>query len=209
MHPQDDQRAYLITESRAIYTTSNQGTDWYRIDAPTDPNTVSATDGLKFHPTRPEWLIWHGTESCSDDDKAADCRVVAHYSKNRGSSWTKIDDYVQTCSWGRDIKFKIDETIIICHAYRDKAGNQRVGIDINNPTQLVIGRDFFKKKTVVFDSGVVGFATFEEYMVVAAVSVLCFASVHVLSASTDVGHRIISSHGYIERCRFCSSSLST
>lgn len=121
---------------------------------------------LDFHPTRPEWIIWAGSENCKDD-QSAECKGVAHYSTDSGRNWHFIDNYVRICSWGRDLKFKIDERVIFCEAYRDKKGSQRSAQ--NNPMQFIRGENYYGKKSVLFDQGVVGFATFEEYMVVAQV----------------------------------------
>jgi hypothetical protein len=149
MHPSNKDRAFLIT----------------------DPN-VLGLDSLKFHPDEPDWLIWHGSAQCSSTAADADepCHTVAHYSRNGGTTWNHIDDYVNSCSWGRDVRFKIDKTVIVCSGHRDHTGNQRTGLDLSNPTTFTVGRNFYDKKTVPFPSGVVGYATFEEYMVVAVVS---------------------------------------
>lgn len=79
-----------------------------------------------------------------------------------------IDEYVRICSWGRDKSLKLDEKIIFCESYRDKSGSQRGVLAGDNPLQLVAGDAFYSWKRVVFPS-IIGFATFEEYMVVAEV----------------------------------------
>ena len=85
------------------------------------------------------------------------------------------------CSWGRDKSLKLDEMIIFCESYRDKKGSQRAVYADNNPLQLVSGELFYTNKKVLFSS-IVGFATFEQYMVVAEVSPRHTALVH----GTDV-----------------------
>jgi hypothetical protein len=92
---------------------------------------------------------------------------VAHYSKDNGRYWNKIDDYVRVCSWARDKKFKVDERIIFCQAYQHKRGSQKAMV--NNPLQMIEGRNFYSEKKKIFDS-IVGFATFEEFMVVAQIA---------------------------------------
>ncbi|SCV67566.1 BQ2448_5177 [Microbotryum intermedium] len=164
MHAHAKDRAYLITDTRTVYYTSDQGVTWNTFTAPTDPNGLGIPL-LDFHPLRSDWLIWTGQQSCADPDSMS-CRGIAHYTKNNGRSWDKIDEYVRVCSWGRDKQLHIDEKIIFCESYRDKTGNQRTAFSRNNPLQLVSGDNFFSSRKVVFPS-VVGFATFEQYMVVA------------------------------------------
>ena len=173
MHPHDHERAFLVTESRVVFYTNNQGADWKQFNAPTDPNFMGI-DPIKFHSEEPDWIIWHGSEMCSstsgDAENVDPCHAVAHYSKNGGMTWTHIEDYIMSCAWARDRRFLVDKKTIICHGYRDHTGNQRSGLESGNALQFVIGRNFYEQKSVVFQSGVVGYATFEEYMVIAVVS---------------------------------------
>ncbi|GAA5949701.1 hypothetical protein JCM10213_001361 [Rhodosporidiobolus nylandii] len=164
MHTYSRDRAYLITEGRKVHYTTDKGASWNTFTAPTDPNGLGIPL-LDFHPLRPDWLIWTGQLNCGDGDSST-CRAVAHYTKDNGRSWTKLDEYVRICSWGRDKKLKIDEKVVFCESYRDKKGSQRAVYANNNPLQLVAGEAFYTKKKVLFEQ-IVGFATFEEYMVVA------------------------------------------
>ncbi|SCZ93735.1 BZ3500_MvSof-1268-A1-R1_Chr6-3g08852 [Microbotryum saponariae] len=164
MHAYAKDRAYLITDTRTVYYTSDRGITWNTFTAPTDPNGLGIPL-LDFHPLRSDWLIWTGQQSCTDPDSTS-CRIIAHYTKNNGRSWDKIDEYVRVCSWGRDKRLHIDEKIIFCESYRDKTGPQRAAYNRNNPLQLISGENFYTNRKVVFPS-VVGFATFEQYMVVA------------------------------------------
>lgn len=166
MHTYSRDRAYLITNSRTVHYTTDKGLNWYTFTAPSDPNSLGIPL-LDFHPLHSDWLIWTGQEDCADSSSTK-CRAVAHYTKNNGRSWEKIDEYVRICTWGRDKKLRIDEKIIFCESYRDKKGSQRSVYADHNPLQLVSGEYFYTHKTVLFEE-IVGFATFEEYMVVAEV----------------------------------------
>ncbi|ORY88169.1 putative signal sequence binding protein [Leucosporidium creatinivorum] len=166
MHAYSKDRAYLITESRTVHYTTDKGNSWNTFTAPNDPNSLGIPL-LDFHPLRPDWLIWTGQQSCSETD-STNCRAIAFYTKDNGRNWYKVDEYVRICSWGRDKKLRIDEKIIFCESYRDKKGSQRAVYANNNPLQLVAGDYFYSNKKVLFPS-IVGFATFEEYMVVAEI----------------------------------------
>lgn len=167
MHAYSRDRAYLITESRQVHYTTDKGNSWNVFTAPAEPNSLGAPL-LDFHPLRADWLIWTGMKDCGQAD-SANCRAVAYYTKDNGRNWNQIDEYVRVCSWGRDKSFRVDEKIIFCESYRDKKGSQRNVYTDNNPLQLVSGPNFYSKKQIVFPS-IVGFATFEQYMVVAEVS---------------------------------------
>jgi len=161
MHPYFRKRAYLVGSSRTVWWTPDAGTSWRSFDMPTDANGLGL-DLLDFHPRRDNWLIFTGSRDCSSS-LSTNCRAVAFYSRDDGYSWTEIESYVRTCSWGRDTAFKIDERVIFCESYRDKQGSQR-SLDNNNPLQLVYGGDLYGQKRTVFTS-IIGFATFAEYMV--------------------------------------------
>ncbi|GAA5963481.1 hypothetical protein JCM3765_006251 [Sporobolomyces pararoseus] len=168
-HTYSKDRAYLVaTESRKIYYTLDKGTNWKSFETPQDPNGFGIPL-LDFHPLRPDWLIFTGQLDCGAGNSGDDskCRAVSYYSKDHGKNWNKLEEYVRVCSWARDKKLKLDEKIIFCESYRDKKGSQRSVYSQNNPLQLIEGDYFYGgTKKVVFES-IVGFATFEEYMVVA------------------------------------------
>ncbi|GAA6013403.1 hypothetical protein JCM11491_006065 [Sporobolomyces phaffii] len=166
MHTYARSRAYLVTDSpsRQIYYTTDRAQTWKSFNAPAEPNGFGIPL-LDFHPLREDWLIWTGQQGCAPADDSQ-CRAVSYYTKNNGRDWYQIDEYVRVCSWARDKKLKLDEKIIFCESYRDKKGSQRSVYANNNPLQLVEGDYFFQNKKTRFES-IVGFATFEEYMVVA------------------------------------------
>ena len=169
MHAYNRERSYLITETRTVHFSIDKGSTWHTFEAPADPNGLGIPV-LDFHPINPDWLIWTGQIDCGETDSQT-CRAVAYFTKDNGRSWSKLDEYVRVCSWGRDKKLRIDEKIIFCESYRDKKGSQRAVYQNNNPLQLVAGEYFYSRKKVLFDN-IVGFATFEEYMVAAQVSIL-------------------------------------
>lgn len=179
MHTYAKDRAYLITESSDVHYTTDKGASWNKFTAPSMPNSLGIPL-LDFHPIRPDWLIWTGMAACEQSD-SKNCRAIAYYTKDNGRHWYKIDEYVRICSWGRDKALRLDEKIIFCESYRDKKGSQRSVYADNNPLQLVSGEFFYGTKKVLFPS-IVGFATFEEYMVVAEVR--CRSAVLLLQQLT-------------------------
>jgi hypothetical protein len=168
MHGYSNERAYLLTETRTVHYTTDRAASWNTFEAPDAPNSFGIPL-LDFHPLRSDWLIWTGQRDCEEDGSTSRCRAVAQYTKDNGRNWNMIDEYVRICSWGRDKALKLDEKIIFCESYRDKSGTQRGVFSLDNPLQLIAGDVFYSNKRIVFPS-IIGFATFEEYMVVAEVS---------------------------------------
>lgn len=165
MHAFADDRAYLLTDTRKIYYTTDTGRSWLSFTAPMDPNTLGIPI-LEFHPTKADWLIFTGSTDCTST-LSTKCHAVAYYSTNHGRSWTQIEKYVKNCAWARDKRLKIDEREIICESYKNKKGSQ-ISAEYN-PLELVAGANYYSKKIKLFDA-VVGFASFSEYLLVAEVS---------------------------------------
>lgn len=164
MHTYAADRAYLVTNQRKIYYTTDTGRSWNTISTPMDANNLDISI-LSFHPTKPDWLIYTGSVDCQST-LSTSCHAVAFYSTNHGRSWKKIDEYVRGCVWARDARLRIDEREILCESYKIKKGSQ-VGGD-HNPLEFIAGSDYYSKKVKLFDA-IVGFATFSEYLLVAQV----------------------------------------
>lgn len=164
MHSFAPERAYLITNTRTMYYTTDTGRSWNTFTVPAEPNNFGI-NMLDFHPTRADWIIWTGSIDCTAT-LSTNCRAVAYYSTDHGRRWKKIEDYVRTCAWARDSRLKIDEREIICESYRNKKGSQKSGD--YNPLELIAGSNYYSRKITLFES-VVGFATFSEYLLVAQV----------------------------------------
>ncbi|SAM85571.1 related to VPS10 domain-containing receptor SorCS1 precursor [Ustilago bromivora] len=163
LHAYDNKRGYLVTAGQRVYYTTNQGASWEWFTAPLPANGLGAAI-LDFHPDKSDWLIWTGSRDCTFSI-GKDCHAEAWYSDSNGRKWEKVETYVRTCSWGRDKKLKMDPRTIFCESYTDKQGNQRE-FTASNRLQLIRGNEFYRKKTRVFDA-IVGFAVFQQYLVVA------------------------------------------
>jgi hypothetical protein len=164
MHAFSNERAYLITNTKKIYYTTDTGRSWLSFQAPIDPNNLGVAI-LDFHPTKPDWLIFTGSVDC-DSTFSTSCRAVAYYSTDHGRRWKKIEEYVRACTWARSARLKIDEREILCESYQTKSGSQNSGE--YNPIEFIAGQGYYSKKIKLFDS-VVGFASFSEYLLVAQV----------------------------------------
>ncbi|KAJ7436099.1 vacuolar protein sorting/targeting protein 10 [Mycena galericulata] len=161
-HKYSSGRAYLITNTKKFYTTTDSGRTWNPYTAPTPPNTFRA-QVLRFHPDSDK-LIWTGNRDC-DGPFAHNCHAEAQYSRDNGRKWTFVENYVVNCAWAREMKLNADLTEIWCESYRDKVGSQIV-FGLENPLALVEGSSYFTKKQTLFNQ-VIGFAKFSEFLIVA------------------------------------------
>lgn len=166
-HAYSNDRAYLITNTKQYYYTTDTGKTWNPLDAPLPPNTFGLFI-LHFHPSQSDYLIWTGSSNC-ENPFTGNCHVETFYSRDNGRDWYDIDKYVRNCAWARDAELLVDPNQIICESYETKQGDQRA-FTVSNPLQLIGGSDFYTKKTKLFDH-VVGFAKFAEYLIVAEVSI--------------------------------------
>ncbi|THH04806.1 hypothetical protein EW145_g5251 [Phellinidium pouzarii] len=121
MHKYSHDRAYLITNSKTYYYTTDAGRGWNELQAPLVPNTFGQVS-MHFHSTVSDYLIWVGNNDC--EDHAEKCHVEAYYSINHGRTWDFIEEYVRNCAWARDVELKIDSSQVICESYKEKRGNQ-------------------------------------------------------------------------------------
>jgi hypothetical protein len=181
VHAYSSERAYLITNKRKIYYTTDTGKSWYYISTPMDPNNLNIPI-LDFHPTKADWLIYTGSTDCTST-LSTNCRAVAYYSTDHGRNWKKIEEYVKQCAWARDARLKVDEKEILCESYKNKKGSQNS--PEYNPLELIAGSNYYSKKQKVFDD-IVGFATFAEYLLVAQLNAM--AGTLTLQVSLDGYH---------------------
>ncbi|KIJ65382.1 hypothetical protein HYDPIDRAFT_88076 [Hydnomerulius pinastri MD-312] len=161
MHTHTNERAYLLTDTSKVIYTTDGGRFWHEFNAPSPPNSFHAAV-LRFQP-RSDLLIWIGNVGC--EGAGQNCRAQAHYSRDNGRNWDFVEDYVVNCDWARDDELRIDPTQILCESYENKQGSQLM-FGKENALQLISGRDYFGKKTKLFEH-VVGFTKFSEFLIVA------------------------------------------
>lgn len=78
LHAYASDRAYLITDSRRVFYTTDTGKNWYTFTAPSDPNGLNIPI-LDFHRRKSDWLIWTGQVDCGSMSSTS-CRAISHYS---------------------------------------------------------------------------------------------------------------------------------
>lgn len=165
-HAHDKQRAFIVSDSQAVFYTTDGGVHWQWFSAPLAPNVFGLAP-LDFHPTQPDWLIWTGSRGCETPGGA--CHTEAYYSLNNGRQWSRFDTYVRKCAWLRDTHFAAADTrAILCESHTEKKGSQPLAARPERTLQLVLGNDLYRKKHVLFEK-VLGFSVFEEFLHVAEV----------------------------------------
>lgn len=167
-HPFQYNHVYFLTNKNKIHYTKDRGHTFGEIDAP--PHLPNAR-GLDFHPTRHDWIIWHGEKDCSD---RLHCHSTAHYTISGGEMWLPLKAYSGTCKWIRGKAKDLPEKLIFCeHEAKEGDANQ-------DTMELLSSSTFFVDQTKHFDK-IIGYATMQEFIVVAGVkddnSLKAFASV--------------------------------
>lgn len=169
MHRFSPDRAYLITDKKKFYFTTDTGKSWYHLETPVVPN-IFGVPVLSFNPKDSDTLIYTGSEGC-ENGFSGNCHAVAYYTRKNGRDWKQVEKYVRNCQWARDHDLKVDPTEIVCESYKTKKGVQPRAPNALNAPELITGMNYYSKKKKVFDS-VIGYAKFSEYLVVAEVRIL-------------------------------------
>jgi hypothetical protein len=191
LHAHASDRAYLITDSRRVFYTTDTGKNWYTFTPPSDPNGLNIPI-LDFHPRKADWLIWTGQVDCGSLSSTS-CRAISHYSPcpltaststfslhaltfrpspssrqgtDNGRNWREIESYVKSCTWAKVQRSAVDERMIICESFVKKSGSQRSNAWATK--SLTVGENYYSRKTEAFKS-IVGYTTFSEYLIVAEV----------------------------------------
>ncbi|KAF9236579.1 hypothetical protein BU15DRAFT_49827 [Melanogaster broomeanus] len=181
MHTHMNQLAYLITDSDKFFYTTDGGRDWHSLSAPSPPNSFGVAV-LRFQPCS-DYLIWVGNVGCAGT--AGNCWAEAQFLRDNGQSRNFIEDYVVNCDWARNDEHLVDWMQIIWESYRNKQGSQSA-FGRDNVLQLISGRDYFDKKTKLFEH-VIGFTKFSEFLIIAEVRSLDHDA---LSTQADVGNAL-------------------
>jgi hypothetical protein len=161
---------YFVTNTDALYYTNDRGMTFKKLKVPVPPNK-HRLPFLEFHPNKKNWLIWHGQKDCTDPLR---CHTAAYYTTSEGEEWHTLKPYSGACKWFRGKQTSTPNKLIFCE-HEAKEG------DVSPDTmELLSSVNFFEDEKTHFDR-IKGFATVEEFVVVAGVkddnSLQAFASV--------------------------------
>lgn len=149
---------YFLTPSRRAFVSKDRAKSQHHIEMPSAPNNLRK-QVLDFHSTKSSWLLYIGTKGC-ERGISGECRAVAYYTEDGGSSWDELHEYVDSCQYIGTTKVEADADLIYC-TVRDPETR-------SGDLQLISSIDYFGSTEKLFES-VVGFAVFEEFVVVAEV----------------------------------------
>ncbi|KAI1387058.1 Oligoxyloglucan reducing end-specific cellobiohydrolase [Hypoxylon trugodes] len=155
-HPYVKDRAFFLTKKNKVFYTVDRGRhfDYFETRDPPDPST---NEPLKFHPNRPDWLIWHG-QKCHDSG----CHIEASLSKDRGDNWETIKRFVKRCDFTGSTAYQFRNlTQIVC------LGKKREDNEVDNPFELSYSDDFPRYQMSAAVQNVTEFAKMAEFIVVA------------------------------------------
>lgn len=163
-HPYINDIVFFTTPTKKFFYSIDRG---QTIEEGTGPDPPTRRDdiarALRFHPTKSDYMIWISDRDCSDPSSKL-CHAAAYYTNDRGRSWTMLSGYIRNCAWVHStVLDKTPEKLIFCERYaKDERPSDA------NPIKLVASDDFFKTEQTHFEK-IMGFATMEEFIVVAEV----------------------------------------
>ncbi|KAI1311572.1 vacuolar protein sorting/targeting protein PEP1 [Mortierella claussenii] len=166
MHAFDPNTAYIITQDKTQYKTSDQGLTWTPFQtefAPIEDHYV-----LSFHAKRPGWVLIL-LKSCND---RGHCHQETYYTKDGfDTAPKKLLAYTHKCEWAVSSPNFDDapNELIHCLDYKALRADGSVGFE---DAQLVKSQDYFATKEAVVlgshdRSAIVNFVTKESYMLAA------------------------------------------
>lgn len=154
-----------------MFVSSDGGENYSIINVPLPANGLNAPV-LSIHPHLDTHLLWTGETGC--EGSIGQCHTETWYSTDTGASWSILDSHTVNCQWGlvwivtliiQTDKFVAPDPLsIFCQSHVNRDG---VAMG-DNDAQLKASKDFGKTWTEI-QNNVFGFATFEEFMVVAVV----------------------------------------
>ncbi|KAK9475569.1 uncharacterized protein V1510DRAFT_405637 [Dipodascopsis tothii] len=155
-HPYNSDYLYLITDTNQLVVSTDRGQTVNVIKLPA-PHTSGYTAYLTFHRTKTDWIIWHGDGQCDGQPCA-----IAYYSQNNGKVWAKLYENVRACQFVGGLQKPTDDNLIFC-SHLLTLPNSDVRVE-----ELVSTHDFFKHSVTHFDN-IIGYASLDDFMVVAAI----------------------------------------
>ncbi|KAI3632421.1 hypothetical protein MIR68_009527 [Amoeboaphelidium protococcarum] len=167
-HPFDNQKAFVVTNSKDLYMTSNRGESWSKLSLPLEPMAMSKA-ALQFHATRSPHLLFLG-RSCPSSGGSSQCYDEAYYSRDDGKSWKSLKKYVSQCVWANGSPEFQSRPVdaIFCSEHEGKGSSMSESSDL----RLLYSEDYFvTEKVHTFDNnqmtGVVGIGFVSKFFVTA------------------------------------------
>ncbi|KAF9904604.1 vacuolar protein sorting/targeting protein PEP1 [Lobosporangium transversale] len=166
MHPFDPKTAYIITQGKTQYKTTDQGQSWKTFQTEYIP--IEDHFVLSFHAKRPNWVLIL-LKPCDD---RGHCHQESFYTKDGfDTAPKKLLAFTHKCEWAVSSP-NFDEApteLIHCLDYKALRADGSIGFE---DAKLVKSQDYFEtKETIVFSTSdraaVVNFVTKESFMLVA------------------------------------------
>lgn len=166
-HPYDRSTAVITTAGHKQYITQDKGDNWDPLDLPVVPAlSFRNFDFWSFHPSEPSWFIFMGEKECGYESNNR-CHAEAYITRDAGKHWAGLADWVKSCSWAQDNKFRrVNFQGIYCEQYADKSVSQKQLSQAT--TRFVYSGDFMASVNTLFEE-IVGYAIYSEYLVLAEV----------------------------------------
>jgi len=162
-NPYNQDIIFFTTPSKKFFYSVDRGYTIESADGPDPPTRrFDIPLALRFHPTKSDYIIWISDRDCKVPTSKT-CHAAAYYTQDRGHSWPMLSAYVRNCAWIHSSALSnTPEKLIFCERYaKDERPSE------TNPIKLVANDDF-KTETTHFEK-IMGFATMEEFIVVAEV----------------------------------------
>ena len=163
-HPYFNDIVFFLTPSKKFILTINRGKNFKEGEGPAPPtNRDDIALSLRFHPTNTDFMIWIADRDC-EDLTSKQCHAAAWYTKSRDTGWVLMQRYVRNCAWIHSNALeRTPDKLVYCEKYtRDERPTD------SNPVKLISSEDLFGETQTRFEK-IMGFATMEEFIVVAEV----------------------------------------
>lgn len=159
---------YFLTPTKKAFLSKDRTRTLLEIMLPSPPNNLRRPI-LDFHSSKSSWLLFTGMQGC-ERVSSEPCRAITYYTEDGGVSWEILHDYVDNCQYIGTTKVEADANLIYCTSRTSQS-------EISGEIELTSSVDYFENSVTLFKS-VVGFAVFEEFVVVAEIFEATYLRMH-------------------------------
>ncbi|ORY81895.1 hypothetical protein BCR37DRAFT_379793 [Protomyces lactucae-debilis] len=152
-------RVYFFTSGKGAFYSKDRAKTITPLEMPSPPNR-HGKDILDFHAAKSTRMLFTGEMGCESKTEG-ECRPTSFYTEDGGESWDKLLDYTDDCRYIGSTKVQADSKLIYCSAWVPESDTDAL--------QLFSSVDYFENTVTLFTS-IVGFAVFEEFIVVAEIA---------------------------------------